>query len=110
MPSGFAPSRPACATGLRSSASTIKDREEQIGAHGRAADELREEIDELRDELASARTVATEASETLAARDRQLARAQEDIARLRDDMDDVNRQLMSCRGPRTTAGRSSTSS
>ncbi|MBP6838369.1 MAG: FHA domain-containing protein, partial [Kofleriaceae bacterium] len=26
--------------------STIKDREEQIGAHGRAADELREEIDE----------------------------------------------------------------
>jgi chromosome segregation ATPase len=73
---------------------TVKDREEQIAAHGRAADELREELHETRDELSRVRTEMGELAENMSARERQLARSGEDVSKLKDDIDDLNRQLM----------------
>jgi chromosome segregation ATPase len=73
---------------------TVQDRDEQVAAHGRVADELREELAEVRRELVRARASHGELAETTAARDRQLARAHEDATRLKEDIDDLNRQLM----------------
>lgn len=71
----------------------IQDRDERVAAHGRVADELREEVRQVTGELAQARAEVAELSESVAARERQLSRAQEDIARLKDDSDDKDRAL-----------------
>jgi FHA domain len=72
----------------------IKDREDQVIAHDRVADELRDELQQTRNELNRSRTEIGELAENMAARERQAARAVEDTAKLREDMEDKNRQLM----------------
>jgi len=72
----------------------IKDREDQVAAHDRVADELRDELQQTRNELNRARTEMGELAENMAARERQAARAVEDTVKLREDMEDKNRQLM----------------
>jgi len=72
----------------------IKDREDQVVAHDRVADELRDELQQTRNELNRSRTEIGELAENMAARERQAARAVEDTAKLREDMEDKNRQLM----------------
>jgi chromosome segregation ATPase len=72
----------------------IKDREDQVAAHDRVADELRDELQQTRNELNRARGELGDMAESMAARERQAARALEDTAKLREDMDDKNRQLM----------------
>jgi hypothetical protein len=72
----------------------IKDREDQVVAHDRVADELRDELQQTRNELTRARGEITDMAENVAARERQAARALEDTAKLRDDLEDKNRQLM----------------
>jgi chromosome segregation ATPase len=72
----------------------IKDREDQVVAHDRVADELRDELQQTRNELNKARTEIGEMAENVGARERQAARALEDTAKLREDMEDKNRQLM----------------
>jgi hypothetical protein len=72
----------------------IKDREDQVVAHDRVADELRDELQQTRNELNRARTEIGEMAENMTARERQAARAVEDTAKIREDMEDKNRQLM----------------
>jgi chromosome segregation ATPase len=72
----------------------IKDREDQVAAHDRVADELRDELQQTRNELARARGEINDMAENVAARERQAARALEDTAKLREDLEDKNRQLM----------------
>jgi chromosome segregation ATPase len=72
----------------------IKDREDQVVAHDRVADELRDELQQTRNELSRARTEIGDMAENVAARERQAARALEDTSKLREDMEDKNRQLM----------------
>jgi hypothetical protein len=72
----------------------IKDREDQVVAHDRVADELRDELQQTRNELSRSRAELGEMAENVAARERQAARAVEDTAKLREDMEDKNRQLM----------------
>jgi hypothetical protein len=72
----------------------VKDREEQVAAHDRVADELRDELQQTRNELNKARAEIGEMAENVGARERQAARALEDTAKLREDMEDKNRQLM----------------
>ena len=72
----------------------IKDREDQVVAHDRVADELRDEMQQTRNELTRARAEIGEMAENVGARERQAARALEDTAKLREDMEDKNRQLM----------------
>ncbi len=72
----------------------VKDREDQVAAHDRVADELRDELQQTRNDLARLRGELGEMAETVAARERQAARALEDTAKVREDMDDLNRQLM----------------
>jgi chromosome segregation ATPase len=72
----------------------IKDREEQVTAHDRVAEELRDELQQTRNELTRARGEIGEMAENMTARERQAARAVEDTAKIREDMEDLNRQLM----------------
>jgi predicted nucleic acid-binding Zn-ribbon protein len=72
----------------------IKDREDQVVAHDRVADELRDEMQQTRNELTRARAEIGEMAENVGARERQAARALEETAKLREDMEDKNRQLM----------------
>jgi chromosome segregation ATPase len=72
----------------------IKDREDQVVAHDRVADELRDELQQTRNELTRARGEIADMAENVATRERQAARALEDTAKLREDFDDKNRQLM----------------
>jgi FHA domain-containing protein len=72
----------------------IKDREDQVLAHDRVADELRDEMQQVRNDLNRARNELTDMAENVAARERQAARALEDTAKLREDVEDKNRQLM----------------
>ncbi|HEY0483811.1 MAG TPA: FHA domain-containing protein [Kofleriaceae bacterium] len=72
----------------------IKDREDQVVAHDRVADELRDELQQTRNELTRARGEIADMAENVAARERQAARALEDTAKLREDFEDKNRQLM----------------
>jgi predicted nucleic acid-binding Zn-ribbon protein len=72
----------------------IKDREDQVVAHDRVADELRDELQQTRNELNRSRGELGEMAENMAARERQAARALEDTAKLREDIEDKNRQLM----------------
>lgn len=72
----------------------IKDREDQVVAHDRVADELRDELQQTRNELTRARGEISDMAENVAARERQAARALEDTAKLREDFEDKNRQLM----------------
>jgi chromosome segregation ATPase len=72
----------------------IKDREDQVLAHDRVADELRDELQQTRSELTRARGEIADMAENVAARERQAARALEDTAKLREDLEDKNRQLM----------------
>jgi hypothetical protein len=72
----------------------VKDREDQVSAHDRVADELRDELQQTRNELNRSRAELGDLAENLAARDRQSARALEETAKLREDMEDKNRQLM----------------
>jgi FHA domain-containing protein len=72
----------------------VKDREDQVVAHDRVADELRDELQQTRNELNRARTEIGDMAENVAARERQAARALEDTGKLREDMEDKNRQLM----------------
>ena len=72
----------------------VKDREDQVAAHDRVADELRDELTQMRNEMAKLRGEMGEMAESVATRERQAARAEEDAAKIRDDMEDLNRQLM----------------
>ncbi len=72
----------------------VKDREEQVAAHDRVADELRDELTQMRNEMAKLRNEMGEMAENVATRERQAARAQEDATKIREDMEDLNRQLM----------------
>jgi hypothetical protein len=72
----------------------IKDREDQVAAHDRVADELRDELQQTRNELNRSRGELAEMAENMGARERQAARALEDTAKLREDIEDKNRQLM----------------
>ena len=72
----------------------IKDREEQVTAHDRVAEELRDELQQTRNELTRARGEIGEMAENMTARERQAARAVEDTSKIREDMEDLNRQLM----------------
>jgi hypothetical protein len=72
----------------------IKDREDQVVAHDRVADELRDELQQTRNELTRARTEISDMAENVAARERQAARAVEDTSKMREDLEDKNRQLM----------------
>ena len=72
----------------------IKDREDQVVAHDRVADELRDELQQTRNELTRARGEISDMAESVAARERQAARAVEETAKLREDFEDKNRQLM----------------
>ena len=72
----------------------IKDREDQVVAHDRVADELRDELQQTRNELNRARGELGDMAENVASRERQAARALEDTAKLREDIEDKNRQLM----------------
>ncbi|HUQ04389.1 MAG TPA: FHA domain-containing protein [Kofleriaceae bacterium] len=72
---------------------TIKDREDQAGAHGRVADELRDELQQTRNELTGVRGEMTQMAESMATRERQLGRSQDDITKLKDDLEDMSRQL-----------------
>jgi len=74
--------------------SQIKDREDQVAAHDRVADELRDELQQTRAELTRSRSELGDMAENVAARERQAARALEDTAKLREDVEDKNRQLM----------------
>ncbi len=71
----------------------IEDRDEQVAAHGRVAEELREELEQTRADLARARGEVGEIGETVGARERQLERAQQDIARLKGEIEDQNRAI-----------------
>jgi len=72
----------------------VKDREDQVAAHDRVADELRDELQQTRNELNRARQDLSDMAENVAARERQAARALEDTAKLREGIEDKNRQLM----------------
>lgn len=72
---------------------TIGDRDDQVKAHARVAEELREELTQTRNEQAQARSDLGELAEEMQAKERQLGRAHEDIAKLKDEMDDFKRQL-----------------
>jgi len=72
----------------------VKDREEQVAAHDRVADELRDELTQMRNEMTRLRAEMGEMAENVIVRERQAARAQEDAAKIREDMEDLNRQLM----------------
>jgi chromosome segregation ATPase len=74
--------------------SQIKDREDQVVAHDRVADELRDELQQTRNELNRSRSELADMAENVAARERQAARALEDTQKLREDIEDKNRQLM----------------
>src|SRR6185503_17373811 len=78
----------------------VKDREEQVAAHDRVADELRDELTQMRIELNKLRGEMGEMAENVATRERQAARAQEDAAKIREDMEDLNRQLMELSRPK----------
>ncbi len=72
----------------------VKDREDQVTAHDRVADELRDELQQTRNELSKARNEMGELAENMGARERQAARAVEDTAKIREAMEELNRQLM----------------
>lgn len=72
----------------------VRDREEQVAAHDRVSDQLRDELQQLRDDHNKLKGEMAELSETAAARERQAARAAEEVARIRDQMQDQSRQLM----------------
>jgi len=73
---------------------TVADRDEQVAAHQRVAEELRAELSQTKDELAQVRGELAETGENVLARERQLNRAQDDIAKLKEEMDDLKRQLV----------------
>jgi predicted nucleic acid-binding Zn-ribbon protein len=71
----------------------LKDRDDQVAAHNRVAEELREELNQTKDELTTTRGHIGEIGEDVTARERQLSRAQDDIGKLKQDVEDSNRQL-----------------
>jgi hypothetical protein len=72
----------------------VKDREDQVAAHDRVSEQLRDELQQTRDEYNKLRGEMSELAENMAARERQAARSQDDAAKVREDMQDLNRQLM----------------
>jgi len=72
----------------------VAGRDEQVAAHDRVADQLRDELQQLRSDHNKLKADMTELSDTASARERQVARAQEDAVKMRDQMQDLNRQLM----------------
>lgn len=72
----------------------VRDHEEQVAAHDRVSDQLRDELQQLRDDYNKLKAEMSELTETAATRERQAARAQEEVVRVRDQMQDLNRQLM----------------
>ncbi len=72
---------------------TVADRDEQVIAHQRVAEELRAELGQLKGDLNQVRGELAEAGENVLARERQLSRAQDDVSRLKEEMDDLKRQL-----------------
>lgn len=72
----------------------VRDHEEQVAAHDRVSDQLRDELQQMRDDYNKLKAAMSELTETAATRERQAARAQEEVVRIRDQMQDLNRQLM----------------
>ena len=71
----------------------LGERDEVVDAHGRVADELREEIRQAKDSLAASRQEAAEMADLVAARERQLGRSQEDMGQLKREIEDRERRL-----------------
>ncbi len=72
----------------------VNDRDEQVAAHDRVADQLRDELHQLRSDHNKLKSEMAELADTASARGRQVARGQEDAQKMRDQMQDLNRQLM----------------
>ena len=72
---------------------SVVDRDEQVTAHNRVAEELRQELNQTKDELANTRGEVAEMGEDIHARERQLERAQNDVAKLKDEIEDLKRQV-----------------
>lgn len=71
----------------------LAERDDVVEAHGRVADELREEIRQIKDALVSSRQQHAEMSDLVAARERQLARSHEDVGQLKRDIEERDRKL-----------------
>ncbi len=72
---------------------SVADRDEQVTAHNRVAEELRQELNQTKDELANTRGEVAEMGEDIHARERQLERAQNDVAKLKEEIEDLKRQV-----------------
>ena len=89
----------------------VKDREEQVAAHDRVADELRDELQQTRNELAKlAQRDGRDGGEHGGARAPGGACRRGHVARSARTWRTSTASSWSCRGRRTRAGRSSTSS
>jgi hypothetical protein len=73
---------------------SIADRDEQVVAHQRVAEELRAELGQTKGELNQTRGELAETAENVNARERQLNRAQDDVSKLKEEIDDLKRQLV----------------